>query len=254
MKKFALGGLLFALFTLLALFVRSGLGSVAAQTTTTTPPPAQLAAVPMADGLQIKGDYYPAPESDTPAPAALLLHQNAGSGFDWRPFALSLQATGYSVLAVDMRGHGLTGGSVNWRLAESDAGALMEWLRQQPAIDPDRVAIVGASIGANLALRVCSADAACHAVIALSPGINYFGVRTPEAIRAMEDKSVFLVAGQRDNQSSLPTKELTAAVPRSVNLMTRLYGSARQHGTGLFFFSDLTPLMLSWLDQYNQGA
>ena len=248
MKKIILCVVLISLLTSVAVFAKNASSTAAAQTS--TPAPARLVTIPMADGLEVDGDLYPGPEGEK-APAALLLHQYRGSSYDWREFALPLQEKGYTVLAIDIRGQGLTGGAINWGLAESDAVALMGWLRDQPNVDPDRVAIVGASIGANLALRVCSGDAACHAVIALSPGINYFGVRSSEAIEAMEDKAVFLVASQGDTQSAMPTKLLTSNAPRSVDITMHLYGSARQHGTDLFFFSDLIPQMIVWLDIYN---
>jgi pimeloyl-ACP methyl ester carboxylesterase len=251
MRKIIFSTFVIGLLTSFALLVQSVPSTAAVQRESSTPVPSQLISIPMADGLEIKGDFYTAPEGEL-APAALLLHQNNGSGVGWIPFAVPLAAQGYNVLAIDMRGHGLTGGRRNWGLAESDAAALMDWLREQPTVDPDRVAIVGASIGANLALRVCSEDADCHAAIALSPGLNYFGISTRTAVEAMEDKSILLVASQLDAQSGDATKSLTSFTPSSVNVLTRIYGSVPSHGVAMFGQDDLIPLMLGWLDMYNE--
>jgi predicted alpha/beta hydrolase len=109
MKRIVLSGLFIGLLTSLALLAQSRASSAAVQTETRTPAPSQLVTIPMADGLEVKGDFYPAPEGE-PAPAMLLLHQLNASGASWRPFALPLNERGYNVLAVDMRGQGITGG------------------------------------------------------------------------------------------------------------------------------------------------
>jgi pimeloyl-ACP methyl ester carboxylesterase len=208
----------------------------------------------MADGLEIWGDFYAATvEGDAKAPAALLLHQRFGSSFEWQEFAVPLAEAGYNVLAVDMRGHGLTGGDVDWKLAETDTSALVGWLREQETVDPDRVALVGASIGANLALRECAQDDACHAVIALSPGLDYFGVDTKDIFETMKDKAVFLVSSANDGQSDDGTKYLASIAPSSVDVLMRSYASSNRHGTAMFSFPDLIPLMLQWLDGYNKN-
>ncbi len=254
MKRIILAGLL----GLMAAFVvvYSSLTpqiTVAALKITPTPGPSHLVSIPMADGLKIKGDFYPAVDNDF-APALLLLHQHFGSGVDWKDFAIPLAQKGYTVLAIDMRGQGITGGKVDWHLAESDAVALMAWLREQPGIDPDRVAVAGASIGANLALQACAEDDACHVVIALSPGLDYFGIGTKDTVDEMQNKSILLVASQNDPQSAESTKYLTSLTSRSVNSMTRIYASSNRHGTALFSFPDLAPLMMDWLDLYNMAS
>src|SRR5258707_10025454 len=143
--------------------------------------PAQAVQIKMADGLVIKGTFYPA-SAGVAAPAVLLLHQYNGNRRQWDAFTTALTAKGYNVLAVDQRGFGETGGKVDWTLAEQDASVLMTWLREEPTVDLDKVAVVGASIGSNLALRVCASDPKCHTAIALSPALDYVGVTTKNAI------------------------------------------------------------------------
>src|SRR5262249_36546038 len=115
-----------------------------------TSQPAQDVAIKMADGLVIRGTFYPASGSE-PAPAVLLLHQYNGNRRQWDAFTNALIAKGYNVLAVDQRGFGETGGKLDWIRAEQDGGTLMTWLREEPTVDLDKVAVVGASIGSNLA-------------------------------------------------------------------------------------------------------
>lgn len=248
MKRLFLSGLIGFLIIFVAAY-SSIAGSSAAGSLAAAPSP-QLVKIPMADGLEIWGDFYAA-TGDEKAPAALLLHQFNGSSFEWQEFAVPLAAAGYNVLAVDMRGQGLTGGDIDWKLAESDALALMGWLRDQDTVDPDRVAVVGASIGANLALRTCAQDEACHAVIALSAGLGYFGVATEDVVADMKDKAIFFAASQNDTPAGNDIKDLAAAAPSKADVLMRIYASSNRHGTAMFSFPDLIPLMLQWLENYN---
>ena len=251
MKRMLFSGLLGVVMILVGGYAGIARSSVLTTRQAAAPPSPQLVKIPMADGLEIWGDFYAVAEGEEKAPAALLLHQFNGSSFEWQEFAQPLAEAGYNVLAVDMRGQGLTGGKIDWKLAESDANALMGWLREQETVDPDRVAVVGASIGSNLALRACAGDDACHAVIALSPGLSYFGVGTKDAIEGMKDKAIFLVASQTDTPSGNDIKDLAAAAPSSVDVLMHIYASSNRHGTAMFSFPDLIPMMIGWLENYN---
>src|SRR5579871_3191318 len=214
MKYFHIGVLGFVVCVLIAAVVMNrGAAVRAAPPYPPTSVPAQEVQIKMADGLVVKGTFYPAAAA-TPAPAVLLLHQYNGNRRQWDAFTVALTAKGYNVLAVDQRGFGETGGQVDWTLAERDAAMLMTWLREEPTVDLDRVAVVGASIGSNLALRVCASDPKCHTAIALSPALDYVGVTTKNVVASMHNKAIFLVASERDaNPSADGVKALTAIAP-----------------------------------------
>jgi len=211
---------------------------------------AQEVKIKASDGLQIVGAYYPSTLSGKQSPAALLLHQNGGSKEEWESFIPVLLDEGYSVLAVDQRGFGTTGGKVDWKLAEKDITAMLAWLRNIAAINTDEVAIIGASIGSNLSLRACVTDAKCHVAVALSPGLNYFNVTTEDAVRKLGDKAALLVAAQNDTESSSAVKKLAGVLPG--NGAARLY-KGEEHGVELFANEDLAPMIIQWLKTYNRA-
>jgi dipeptidyl aminopeptidase/acylaminoacyl peptidase len=107
----------------------------------------QAVEVEAADGLLLRGDYY-APAAEN-APAVLLLHQLGSSRVSWSPLIPALLDEGYTVLAVDLRGHGETGGTSDWTAAVSDVETWLDWLRAQPGVRADAVSIIGASIGSG---------------------------------------------------------------------------------------------------------
>jgi pimeloyl-ACP methyl ester carboxylesterase len=215
-----------------------------------TPGPAQIVKIKASDGLEIVGAFYPSALSGRQSPAALLLHQYGGSKEEWKPLIPALQGEGYSILAVDQRGFGETGRGVAWTQAEADVSTLLAWLRTQPPINGDQVAIIGASVGSNLALRGCVNDDRCKVAVALSPGLNYFGVKTTDAVQKMGKRAFLLVAAQSDGEAAHGVKQLGTVAPG--NLMIRLYEDSSRHGVDLFLYDDLIPAIVQWLRTYNR--
>lgn len=175
---------------------------VAGATVTPTPYPTQAffpMSFSMADGLVIAGTYRGA--RIRPAPALLLLHGLGGSRDDWFDFAARMQDAGFSSLAIDLRGQGVTGGAVDWRKAQDDVRFIFEQLRALPGVDPRRVSVVGAGIGANLALVMCALVPECHSLVLLSPALDYEGVVTQEAMALYGNRPVLIAASRVDGTS-----------------------------------------------------
>ena len=69
-----------------------------------------------------------------------------------------LVAAAYGVLTFDARGHGRSGGQTNalgW-VADPDVAGAVGFLGTQPGVDPDRIAALGFSMGAEEALRAAA--------------------------------------------------------------------------------------------------
>ncbi|RMD57484.1 alpha/beta hydrolase [Candidatus Woesearchaeota archaeon] len=146
------------------------------------------------------------------APGIILLHQLGGKKEDWHQFALFLQKKGYNVIAPDLPGHGESQG--DWReFSEQDFRnmtfaveyAKEELLRLAPKTKD--IAIIGASVGANLALTYAAQDQDIKTVIALSPGLDFRGIRPLEYMDKIKQK-VLLVASEDDPYSLESAREL----------------------------------------------
>jgi pimeloyl-ACP methyl ester carboxylesterase len=168
----------------------------------------------------------------------------------WEAVIPTLLARGFSVLAVDMRGHGATGGTQDWDLAEADVQIWLDWLQNQPGIAG--LAIMGASIGSNLALRATANDPAVLAVVALSPGRNYRNVTTEEAVVAIGERPILLVAGRRDTPSGADTAALFDLTQGDAQL--RLFTDS-SHGSNMFGpHPALLDLVADWLAEHTLPA
>jgi pimeloyl-ACP methyl ester carboxylesterase len=134
-------------------------------------PEPQTVQIAAEDGLTLVGDYF-APTS-TPAEGAsaiLFIHQHGGNRGEAAVLAQPLIDAGYALLAVDLRGHGETGGEENWSAVTGDLQLWLEWLKSQPGIQPSQgVMTVGVAVGGNYALIACANEAECQTAVAISP-------------------------------------------------------------------------------------
>ncbi len=109
-------------------------------------------------------------ESGLPGPVALVMHGWGSSAADMVPLSQPLLDAGLRVLLLDARGHGRSGdvGVATMPTFAEDLRTALGWLRRQPEIDPDRIVLVGHSVGAGAALFVAADDHAIAAVVSLS--------------------------------------------------------------------------------------
>jgi len=191
------------------------------------------------DGVTIAATVYPVDAPDPPG--LILIHMLGADRWTWEPVARRAQRAGYLCLAFDMRGHGesRTRGSetlsyrqftaTDWRGVAADIDAAKRALLQQGA-DPDNVALVGASVGANLALAYAADHGDVPAVVLVSPGLDYKGVQAEDALLAYGRRPVLLMTSEGDSYSAMSCTKLKRAAPGLCEL--REYKGAT-HGTAL---------------------
>lgn len=229
-------------------------------TLTATPPPQPSSTpwslveddvvVQAADGVQLVGTFYAPQQPSPPWPGVLLLHMVYGSRQDWQEFAPTLTAAGYAVLALDMRAHGDSGGSLEWDKFEDDLLRVWDYFTSRPDLDAARSAVVGASIGSNMALVLGAGQPAVSAVGLLSPGLDYYGVTTADALQTYGERPLLIVASQEDSYSAESSRQLQELAGGDVQL--EMYSGAG-HGTVMLSREPgLAGLIVDWLDRYLQ--
>jgi len=153
------------------------------------------------DGLGLVGDFYPTVAEN---PTVILLHQLYTDRSSWTPYMASLRDAGINVLVVDLRGHGLTGGEVNWIAATQDVQSWFNWLRTEAGVRPDAISVMGSSMGANLAIVGCGADVFCRSAIAISPGWEYYGLSVELALEEqLANRTALIIYAERDRYPAI---------------------------------------------------
>jgi pimeloyl-ACP methyl ester carboxylesterase len=200
-----------------------------------------------ADGLIQQATLYTPGVWSTPMPGVILLHMLGSDRQVWEEngFAATLAENGYAALAVDMRGHGATGGSINWKLVPDDLHRVWRYFTALEAVDPQRSAVIGASIGANMALISGAEEPAIRTAILLSPGLDYRGVVTEEPVAAYGERPLLIVASEEDVYAADSSRTLTSLAKGKTQL--EMYSGAG-HGTRMFHAQpELADLILNWL-------
>jgi pimeloyl-ACP methyl ester carboxylesterase len=195
------------------------------------------------DGLVLRATLFGAPVR--PAPGVLLVHDRGEDRRIWDDLAGRLQAVGYAVLAVDLRGHGETGGGVNWPLAQDDVRAVLAQLAALPGINTTQLIVIGAGIGANLGLNACADQFGCVGMVMLSPGLDYRGITTAEAMARLGARPVLIVASENDDNNPADSLQLDGMAAGDHQL--QIYPAAG-HGTAMFAADPgLADLIVNWL-------
>ncbi|MBN1966114.1 MAG: alpha/beta fold hydrolase [Anaerolineae bacterium] len=221
-------------------------GQPSAEPATITPEPTAAwlpMAIGLSDGLVLRGTFYGAPVR--PAPGVLMLPMEGGDRTAWDALAERLQALGYHVLTVDLRGYGDTGGRVDWALASGDVQAALDQLTSFAGVNTSQIVLVGAGIGANLALNACADLSGCAAAVLLSPGLDYQGITTAGAMARLGVRPVLIVASDNDGNNPSDSMTLDAMAAGDHQLVIT---PAAGHGTEMFTAEPgLLDLIAGWL-------
>ncbi len=194
------------------------------------------------DGVKIAADFYPSQFKNDGGSkkSVILLHILPGNRHDFDEFAELLWRQGYNILNIDERGHGESeawaGEIGSWQEFTQidydkmiyDVEAAVEWLKSR--ILDTELAIIGGSIGANLSI-LYGAKNQPKVVIALSPGLNYKGIKIEIASRNF--KKNLLIISSRDDSYSFESSERIFDISAAAKKEFIKYEDAG-HGTRMF--------------------
>ena len=208
-----------------------------AATATPVPPPsprARAVRFRAADGAAVTGKYAAAGRR---APAVVLLHEIRGGPDQWAPLVPYLHAAGFATLAYQSRASAME------RERLPDALAAVRWLRARRDVDPERVALVGASIGASTAVLAMATGArrSARAAVALSPpdSADIWSLQDDDRYRPHH---VLLVSDERESASA---EGMLDGAVRSEAMRSAGPG----HGVALLAEPGVRDALLAWLGE-----
>lgn len=155
--------------------------------------------MPAQDGVAVSGLLY-TPKTATaanPAPAVLVSHGYINTREMQSPFAIELSRRGFVVLAMDMTGHGYSGGIVG--TAGFGGPAALRYLKSLPYVDKARIGMEGHSMGSGPVMAAALSDPDGYRAIVLegsTPGL--LGAPAPE-----NPRNLAVVFGQYDEFAQL---------------------------------------------------
>lgn len=219
-------------------------------------PPTEAVTFATGDGVDLHGELW----AISTVRYVVLAHGLNEDRHAWDGFVKELiHQQGWSVLAFDLRGHGQSTmrGNATYELRNFTAHDILAMQRDvEAAVEvvrgradpggaaPACIVLGGASIGANLALRVAAGKAEhVDAVAMLSPGQDYRGIRADDVIGAWKDRPLFLAAARGDTYAGQSAQALAAQASKED--LALVEGEA--HGTELLA-GQVQPRLLAWFD------
>ncbi|OIN99214.1 MAG: hypothetical protein COX65_00025 [Elusimicrobia bacterium CG_4_10_14_0_2_um_filter_56_8] len=177
---------------------------------------------------------------------------------EWALFQKAIKSAGYGYLSLDLRGHGASttcGGKKtgymyfteqDWNNASRDIEAAAAYVKKR-GIAPGRLVFCGASVGANLALKAAvEGKIKPGALVLLSPGLSYAGVKTEKYFIAPRTFKALIVAAREDAYAWESAAALNrAAMGKGLPAYT-LEGRGG-HGVNMFKTPSVIPAIMSWL-------
>ena len=182
---------------------------------------------------------------EAPKAAALLLHMMPADKNSWSMLQDELRKRNIASLAIDLRGHGKSIKKGDETLdytafsdfehqdSSKDIEASLHFLKKK-GFDAGQIIMIGASIGANLALQTMIRNPEMPAAVLLSPGENYRGIETYSLADELKPEQALLAAGSAgDDQKSHDAARTIVEKAPSQKKEFKSYTSAG-HGTNIF--------------------
>lgn len=208
------------------------------------------------DGVLITGEIYR--PIGTPRGAALLIHMLPADKESWVSFATELADQGYLGLAINLRGHGGSTKQGDRTLdyksfsesehqnSQFDVTAALAYLRDNEGMSDHQIGLVGASLGANLALQTLATEHQFTWGVLISPGFNYRGIQTePLMAQIRPPQRLLLITSANDLYSVQTVTRLADTAPAPVTT-SKIAG--QDHGTAILANSPETQTsIIHWI-------
>jgi dienelactone hydrolase len=199
------------------------------------------------DGVSLAATWY---EPQSRSPAVVLVHMLRKSRRDWEAVASRLASEGIGALALDLRGHGESTGTApegdgaDYSVLIRDVTAARRYVASRSDVQPARIGIAGASIGASLAVLEASTDTTIASLALLSPTSDYRGLHIDAALKKYGTRPALLIASDDDAYAMRSAKELQKAGGGTRQLLIVNHAG---HGTVMLGHDpDLARTLVDW--------
>lgn len=187
------------------------------------------------------------PVRNIEVPAIIFLHEYAKDRHQWDAYTQKFIDAGFAVLSYDMRGFGEsrlpsipTDTESHVAMLSKDIPDVIAYLEQQPSIDPEKIVLIGAGLGANVAYLASGSDLSVHRTVVLSP-IPQTKAIDGSTIKNFTPKNILGVAGTEN------LKDLNAIMKNVTGLHETFEVDGGSFGVSLISNEQTLTHILNWL-------
>ncbi len=193
-----------------------------------------------------------------------MLHGLGSNQEEWQSFVQELIVSGYGFFSYDARGHGKStitsdgkqfsyqnfgapGAKSQWPKMITDLGEAVLFLAKGKKARAKNIGLIGASMGANVALIYAATNENIPVVVLLSPGLNYVGFDTREAIQRFHQRPIAIAVSIGDTYALQSSQFLYRQIQE--NQRAIFIPAEKGHGVGMFG-GKFDKELLRWLSQH----
>ncbi|HYO61339.1 MAG TPA: alpha/beta fold hydrolase [Actinomycetota bacterium] len=177
------------------------------------------------------------PDAGEPPPAVVVGHGYSGDRVTMSSLSRSLAEAGYAVLAIDFAGHGASPRSSAAVDGADELAAGLDWLEDSAEVDPDRLAVLGHSMGAYAVLELVAGDPRPSATVV-------FGSSRSTPFGGREPPNLLVLAGENDS-SSVHSGSRALAERVDGARVAEIEGA---NHVSILWFDDTVAETVAWLD------
>ena len=168
------------------------------------------------DGFLLVGDLYFAPQRKPARPLIILLHSFGSRASDWGNLSENLRLKNFNVLALDLRGHGRSVYMKNlkfksrmnftkddWAKMPIDVVSSIDYIRKNyPQINTDEIYIVGADLGASMAVLAAAVmKIKPLKMVLISPYVSFKNLDIALVVPRLNTVPMMVMASKADKYS-----------------------------------------------------
>ncbi len=217
------------------------------------------------DGYLITGTLSGNPGSGRKM-GVVLLHMYKNNRQSWQPLVRELDRQGFLSLAIDLRGHGdsrisPTGRDDSARVNNRDivffsqmyrdAEAAVRFLVDRQGVDPDKIGMIGASVGCSVLFdAVGRRTFRIRAAVVMTPGRDYLGIPTMAHIMKWPDVPLLILCSKEELYRG--AADIFRKL-RKRGAALRVYDKKNIHGTNMFGkVEGIDKMIAAWLEEKTQ--
>lgn len=185
--------------------------------------------------------------SQRPAPAVVLVGMLGHSRDDWQAIAQRLVDARITTLAIDLPGGTVPNDPAALASWSDDVRGAVSYLVGRPDTKPGAVGVLGAALGASLAVVAAAADPQVRSLALISPTSDYRGLRIENALRQFGARPAYLVASSQDPYAARSVREFAKNPPGTREVQM---AEVAANGTTLLTREpDLVRLVIAWFQR-----
>lgn len=185
--------------------------------------------------------------SQRPSPAVVLVGMLGHSRDDWQAIGQRMADARITTLAIDLPAAVLPGDSALFSGWSDDIRGAVAFLASRSDTRSGAIGVLGASLGASLAVIAAASDPQVRSLALVSPTTDYRGLRIEGPLRQFGARPAYLVASRLDSYAARSARELAknGPGPREVQI-------AEFPGSGTVLLArepDLVRLVIEWFQR-----